>query len=84
MGKRWQLQEAKNQLSRVVAEAREHGPQTITVHGEVAAVVLSAEEYRKLVTPRESLVEFFRRSPLRGARLRVTRSRDSGRRRVTF
>jgi prevent-host-death family protein len=84
MGKRWQLQEAKNQLSRVVAEAREHGPQTITVHGEAAAVVLSAEEYRRLVTPRESLVEFFRRSPLHGQRLKVTRPRDTGRRRVRF
>ncbi len=43
MGKRWQLQDAKNQLSRVVAKARRHGPQTITVHGTPAAVLVSVE-----------------------------------------
>lgn len=80
MGRRWQLQDAKNQLSRVVTAAREHGPQTITVHGEPAAVVVSVEEFQKLARPRDSLVEFFRRSPLAGVKL--VRSKDTGRRRV--
>lgn len=84
MKRRWQLQEAKNRLSRVVEEAREQGPQTITVHGKEAAVVLSIEEYRKLVPLRGSLVEFFRRSPLHGVRLRIVRSKDTGRRRIRF
>ena len=39
----WQLQEAKARLSRVVAEAKERGPQTITVHGEASVVVVSIE-----------------------------------------
>lgn len=82
MGKRWQLQDAKNQLSRVVAEARRHGPQTITVHGEPTAVVVSVEEFRELSQPRETLAEFFRRSPLAGARLKVRRAKDTGRSRV--
>ena len=82
MGKRWQIQEAKNQLSRVVAEARRHGPQTITVHGTPAAVVVSVEEFRELSQPRETLTEFLRRSPLAGARLKVRRTKDTGRPRV--
>jgi prevent-host-death family protein len=40
MGDRWQLQEAKNHLSESVRKARDEGPQTITVHGADAAVVV--------------------------------------------
>lgn len=76
--KRWQLQEAKNRLSALVREAR-RGPQVITVHGRDAAVVLSREEFDLIRRPRESLKEFFRRSPLRGARLDLERSRETGR-----
>lgn len=75
----WQLQEAKNKLSRVVEKARVEGPQTITVHGKAAAVVMSVEAYKKLARPRQSLVDFFRKSPLRGIELDLTRSRDTGR-----
>lgn len=82
MGKHWQLQDAKNQLSRVVAEARRHGPQTITVHGSPAAMVVSVEEFCELSRPRETLTEFLRRSPLAGARLKVRRTQGTGRPRV--
>ncbi len=44
----WQLQEAKNKLSRLVQEAQRAGPQVITVRGEEAVVVISADEYRRL------------------------------------
>jgi prevent-host-death family protein len=44
----WQVQEAKQQLSRVLRQAIEEGPQTITLHGEEVAVVMSIEEYRRL------------------------------------
>ncbi len=79
MNDRWQLQEAKNRLSELVRKAREEGPQIITVHGEDAAVVVSARQYRKLQRRRGSLVEFFRKSPLVGVELDLTRSRDTGR-----
>lgn len=82
MGNQWQLQDAKNQFSRVVAEARRHGPQTITVHGKPTAVVVSVEEFRELSQPRKTRAEFFRRSPLAGARLKVRRAKDTGRPRV--
>ncbi len=44
----WQLQDAKNQFSRVVQEARSSGPQVITLRGKRAAVLLSAEDYDAL------------------------------------
>jgi prevent-host-death family protein len=60
----WQLQEAKNKLSEVIRRAREEGPQTITVRGENAVVVLQAEmygEYLQSGRPKESLAKFFER-----------------------
>ncbi len=75
----WQLQEAKSKFSKVVREAQSFGPQIITVHGKEAAVVISAEEYKRLVQQNGSLLDFFQDSPLRGADLDVDRSRDLGR-----
>ena len=75
----WQLQEAKNKLSRVVQQAQSEGPQVITVHGKETAVLLSVEEYRKLTGREENLVDFFQRSPLQGVELDVARSKDLGR-----
>ena len=40
----WQLQEAKNRLSQVVDSALHDGPQTITLRGKPAAVVVSFDE----------------------------------------
>ncbi len=54
----WQLQVAKNRFSELVKRAREDGPQTVTVHGQRAAVVVSAQEFDAMVTPRMSFVDF--------------------------
>ena len=54
----WQLQDAKNRFSEVVKKARDDGPQTVTVHGQRAAVVVSALDYDALVKPRMSFVDF--------------------------
>lgn len=53
----WSLQDAKNQFSKVVQKAREDGPQTVTLRGERAAVVLSARDYDLLRASRPSLVD---------------------------
>ena len=76
---RWQLQDAKNRLSDVVRRTRQEGPQTITVRGRDAVVLVSVEEYEELTRPKQSLIEFFRESPLRGVELDVERDRDAGR-----
>ena len=65
----WQIQEAKNKLSEVIARAQKQGPQLITRHGEKAAVVVSFAEYEKLHKSQSRLSEFFRASPLAGVDL---------------
>ena len=71
----WQLQQAKARLSELVKRARKEGPQEIRVHGQPAAVLVSHDEYLKLTTPAQRFVEFVRQSPLRGARLEITRDK---------
>ena len=75
----WQLQEAKNRLSQVVDSALHDGPQTITLRGKPAAVVVSFDEYRKLTLPRTGLSQFFRQSPLYDVELDLSRSADLSR-----
>jgi prevent-host-death family protein len=53
----WSLQDAKNRFSEVVQRARREGPQTVTLRGERAAIVLSAADYDALVRNRPTLVD---------------------------
>jgi prevent-host-death family protein len=77
--RRWQLQDAKNRFSELVDTALAAGPQVVTRRGKDAVVVVPVEAFRRLTRPRASLVEFFAGSPLRGARLDLTRDRNTGR-----
>jgi len=60
----WKLQDAKNKFSEVVEKALKTGPQEITRHGKKTAVLLSMKDYLKLKRKKNSLVQFFRSSPL--------------------
>ncbi len=53
----WQLQDAKNQFSKVVDKARTEGPQVVTRRGQQTAVVLSIEDYNALKSGRPSFVD---------------------------
>lgn len=53
----WQLQDAKNQLSRIVQKAQQEGPQIVTLRGERVAVVLAARDYDTLRANRPTLVD---------------------------
>ena len=75
----WQLQEAKNKLSEVVNEAVAHGPQIISRRGVETAVVLGMQDYNKLTRKKESLAQFFQRSPLCGVELDLSREADTAR-----
>jgi prevent-host-death family protein len=66
----WQLQEAKAMFSEVIKAAAVK-PQIITVRGKETAVILSINEYKKLVNPRQTLFEFIQSSPLRGLELEL-------------
>jgi prevent-host-death family protein len=60
----WQMQEAKARLSEVVKCAETQGPQTITVHGQSVAVLMSHAMFEKLTGNHKSLLSFMRASPL--------------------
>ena len=59
----WQLQDAKNRFSELVQKARQEGPQTVTLRGRRAAVVMSAEAYDALLRERPSLVDHLLSGP---------------------
>jgi prevent-host-death family protein len=70
----WSVAEAKARFSEVLERAVKEGPQRITKHGREAAVVVSVKAWKQQKKKRrESLVEFFRKSPLRGANLSLER-----------
>ena len=75
MTREWPLREAKNRLGRVIKEAYRSGPQIITYRGQKTAVILSFEEYRRLLA-RPRLSEFFRESPLAEVELDLERDRS--------
>jgi prevent-host-death family protein len=60
----WQLQDAKNRFSEVVSKAMREGPQTVTLRGDRAAVVVSAEEYDRLTAAKPTLVDHLLSGPV--------------------
>ncbi len=64
----WGIAALKAKASEVVERAQTKGPQEITKNGKPVAVILGIEEYRqsRLFKPKESILEFFRRSPAYG------------------
>lgn len=76
MSQTWQLQTAKNKFSQVVNQALQSGPQIITRRGVKTAVVISFEDYRRLLVSRKKLSTFFRESPLAEAPLELDRDKS--------
>lgn len=78
----WKLEDAKNRFSEVVRRALAHEPQRVTRSGRDAVVVVSAEDYERLVAPAD-LVSFLQASPLAEALAEdetlLDRNRDLGR-----
>ena len=72
--KTWPPQDAINQFSQVVELARTKGPQTVTRHGEPVAVIVAANEFKKMARPKERILEFF--APLQASGIRLKRRRD--------
>jgi prevent-host-death family protein len=78
----WQVQTAKAQFSEVFRRARAEGPQRITRQGKEGVVMLSDEQYHRLLMKSrqpKSIVQFFRESPLVGVELDLERDKDTGR-----
>lgn len=62
----WRLQDAKARFSEVVRQAREQGPQRVTLHGQDAVVIISAETYdrERAGHTGQRLVQALAKSPL--------------------
>lgn len=77
---RWKLEDAKARFSEVVRHAREEGPQRVSVRGHDAVVVMSVEEFERLVPekPRLPFLQFMESLHLDGLDLEreVDRGRD--------
>ena len=79
---RWQLQTAKARFSELFRRARSEGPQLITRRDKEGVVMISDEQYHRLIAKLrqpKSLVQFFRQSPLFGVELDLERDKDAGR-----
>jgi len=75
----WSVAEAKAKFSEVLERARSRGPQTITRHGQLTAVIVSAEEWERKSRRVGNLAEFLAASPLRDSNLQLERKNDSPR-----
>jgi antitoxin Phd len=75
----WQLQEAKNKFSKLVEKAQNEGPQFITKHGKESVVVISVEEYKKIVKPKSDLFQFIQASPLSRFLIKIERDKSPAR-----
>jgi prevent-host-death family protein len=74
----WTLATAKARLSEVVERAQDV-PQMVTRNGKPAAVIVSAEEWKRKTERKGNLAEFLLASPLRGQDLHFERLDDQPR-----
>jgi prevent-host-death family protein len=75
---RWQVQEAKQQLSRLIELACSEGPQVVTRNGKEVAVVLAVDEYRRLRSDGGVFKRFLQSAPDFDA-LEIERPRERAR-----
>jgi len=73
----WSLQNAKAKFSELVNRTLRDGVQLVTRHGRPAVFIVPADEYSRLIRPRQSLAEFLAVAPR--VDLDIERSRDAGR-----
>ena len=74
----WQVHNAKARFSELLERAAREGPQVIARRGAERAVVLSIEEYRRLVAARPNLRDYLLGGP-KVDDFQVERSQDRGR-----
>lgn len=73
----WQIQQAKARFSELVERTLKEGPQTVTRRGKPVAVLVPAEQYRRLSGKGKSLKAMLAAAPLQGVEIR--RSRETAR-----
>ncbi|HEX4156850.1 MAG TPA: type II toxin-antitoxin system prevent-host-death family antitoxin [Rhizomicrobium sp.] len=77
VARRWRLQDARARLSELVHEARERGPQHVSVRRRNEMAIVSAEDFRRLSgnLMGRALIEACRASPDRSLELAPARHR---------
>lgn len=63
MTRKWQMQEAKAKFAELVRKAAAEGPQVITYRGAETAVVVSADEFRRLKAGKPNFIEHLLSGP---------------------
>lgn len=71
----WAVAKAKARFSSLIDRALTEGPQTVTRSGRKAVVVVSAKDWERKQRRKGNLAEFFAASPLRGAKIRIKRTK---------
>ena len=75
----WTPEEAKNSFDSLMVEALAHHAQIIELKNQQKVIVLSLEDYKKNLKPKNTLVDFFKKSPLYDLPLALERDKDTGR-----
>lgn len=72
----WPVQNAKSHFSEIVKKAEQEGPQFISVRGKLAVVMISQTTYQQLISPKKSLFELLRQSPVTGMSIQFKRDKS--------
>ena len=72
----WKLQDAKAQFSKVVEDALKTGPQHVTRRGAKAVVVISVNDYEKLLSSKLSFRDFLLGCPKMDNDFELERQKD--------
>jgi antitoxin Phd len=75
----WQLNDAKKKFSKLIEKTQCEVPQIVTKHGKECIVILSIEEYQKMIQSKTSLVKFFQEAPLAKSALIIDRDKSTSR-----
>ena len=75
----WKLQDAKARFSQVVDDALKVGPQFVTRRRKKAVVVLSTDEFEKLISQKPSFREFLLNCPKIDDDFDIERQKDYSR-----
>lgn len=79
MGSTWKLQDAKARFSQIVDDALKIGPQFVTRRGKKAVVVLSTDEFEKMISHKPSFKEFLLNCPKIDDDIEFDRQKDFSR-----
>ena len=69
----WTHEEAKNSFDSLMEVALAHHAQIIELKNQQKVIVISLEDYKKNLKPKNTLVDFFKKSPLYDLPLDLTR-----------